>query len=317
MSVSSNHHHRVGARFYLGHDLAARLRLAYPHLARRQCLVLPFFLSTMAPSPLNFLASGRPPQPDYQQLTPRTPHSRSGRAEEAITEADLDDEDAGTYASYRQQQSEPLLMSSASTSFPASGYRSRGDDNNGRDKSPMTRWRKYLIGKAVLNNTPLVIGTVLAGILFSMIIISLRKPDALDRAVGYVASAISSGKPAPVDDAVVAAPTPTYVDTIPPPGHRISYENYTRFPLSGGQYRDECDKLMGGKFMHHRGYWLPPLGGFMDVPHHDDVTDYHLPEGETTKVCSKTITYQLDGTVGLAADLALMAQAAALAREVR
>lgn len=54
----------------------------------------------------------------------------------------------------------------------------------------------------------------------------------------------------------------------------------------------------------------------MDVSHHDDVTDYHLPEGETTTACSKTITYQLDGTVGLTADLALMAQAAALAREV-
>ena len=54
----------------------------------------------------------------------------------------------------------------------------------------------------------------------------------------------------------------------------------------------------------------------MDVAHHDDVTDYRLPEGEITKVCSKTITYQLDGTVGIAADLALMAQVAGLAREV-
>lgn len=54
----------------------------------------------------------------------------------------------------------------------------------------------------------------------------------------------------------------------------------------------------------------------MDVIHHDDMTDYRLPEAEKTKVCSKTITYQLDGTVGLAADLALMAQVAGLAREV-
>ena len=69
--------------------------------------------------------------------------------------------------------------------------------------------------------------------------------------------------------------------------------------------------------MHHSGYWAPPPHGMMDVAHHDDVTDYHLPEGEMTKVCAKTITYQLDGHVGLVADLALMAQAAALAREVR
>lgn len=54
----------------------------------------------------------------------------------------------------------------------------------------------------------------------------------------------------------------------------------------------------------------------MDVKHHDDVTNYHLPEGLRSKVCQKTITYQLDGHVGLLADLALMAQAAAHAREV-
>ena len=68
--------------------------------------------------------------------------------------------------------------------------------------------------------------------------------------------------------------------------------------------------------MAHGEYWQS-LHGEMDVEHHDDNTDYHLPEGERTKVCSKTITYMLDGHVGLAADLALMAQAAAMAREVR
>lgn len=69
--------------------------------------------------------------------------------------------------------------------------------------------------------------------------------------------------------------------------------------------------------MHHLGYWVTPEHGIMDVAHHDDVTDYHLPEGERTTVCSSTVTYQLDGHVGLVAELALMAQAAALAREVR
>ncbi|KIP11158.1 hypothetical protein PHLGIDRAFT_100112 [Phlebiopsis gigantea 11061_1 CR5-6] len=246
----------------------------------------------MAPGRLNFLASGRPSSSDYSQLTPRTPHSRSGHAEEAITEADID-EDADAYASYRQQQSEPLLVSSADTSFPLAGYRSRGDDHDAPTKPSAAQWRKHLTRKSVLNNTPLVVGTVLAGILFSLIVVSLKKPEVLDAAVGYVASSIP----------------------IPPPGHRISYENYTRFPLAGMEYREECNKLMAGKFMHHGGYWLPPPGGPMDVSHHDDVTDYHLPEGETTTACSKTITYQLDGTVGLTADLALMAQAAALARE--
>ncbi len=72
----------------------------------------------MAPSQLNLFASGRPQASDYRDIVPRTPHSRSGRAEEAITEADADDEDDASYASYRQQQAEPLLVSSASATFP-------------------------------------------------------------------------------------------------------------------------------------------------------------------------------------------------------
>lgn len=271
--------------------------------------------STMPLDPLNLLASGRlttPSRSDHQPLTPRTPHSRSAYAEEAITDADLDD-DAVTYATYRQQQAQPLLSSSASTSFPVSGYRSRGDDVDATAK-PVKRWRKQLSGKVVLHNTPLVLGTIAAGVLLSLIIVSFKKPEVLDRAVGYAPSTSPSlGKP--VEEAVAPTPSPAYADTFPPSGHAISYENYTQFPLTGMQYRDECDKIMSGKFMHHTSYWDPPMGGVMDVPHHDDVTDYHLPEGERTKVCSKTVTYQLDGTVGLAADLALMAQAAALARE--
>lgn len=268
---------------------------------------------TMAPGPLNLLSSGRSQSFDYQQLTPRTPHSRSGRAEEAITEVDLD-EDAGNFASYRQQQAEPLLMSSASSSFPSSGYRSRGDDFDPTAKPKSKVW-KNLQRKFVPNNTALVVGAILAGILFSLVVVSLTKPDALDHAVGYVASLTPSGTPV-ATDIVAALPKPTYVDTIPPVGHAISYENYTRFPLTGNEYRHECAKIMGGKFLHHGAYWDEPQGGTMDVIHHDDVTDYHMPEGGRTRVCSKTITYQLDGSVGLVADLALMAQAAALAKEV-
>ena len=48
--------------------------------------------------------------------------------------------------------------------------------------------------------------------------------------------------------------------------------------------------------------------GVLDVVHHDN-------EGGA-EVCTSTITYMFDGTVGLLADLALVAQAAALAREV-
>jgi hypothetical protein len=55
-------------------------------------------------------------------------------------------------------------------------------------------------------------------------------------------------------------------------------------------------------------YWTPDRWnniGPVDV--------YHL---EAPGVCSNTITYMLDGKVGLLADLALLAQTAALAREV-
>ncbi|KAJ3552115.1 hypothetical protein NM688_g4324 [Phlebia brevispora] len=258
----------------------------------------------MSPPQLNFFASGRPQASEYQYIVPRTPHSRSGHAEEAITE-----------------QSEPLLVSSASATFPSVGYRSRGDDHNdGPGRKAGTSWRKHLSLQRIWQNAPIAVGSIVAGILLSLIVVSFKKPGELDELVGYVATESTSDR---LQDDLVQTPTmapyhgptPTFVDTIPSPGYLISYENYTHFPLTGTQYAHECAKLVGGKFMHHGSYWSVPAHGVMDVKHHDDVTDYHLPEGERTKVCSKTITYQLDGHVGLAADLALMAQAAALARE--
>jgi hypothetical protein len=89
----------------------------------------------------------------------------------------------------------------------------------------------------------------------------------------------------------------------------MSYENYTKFPLLGSEYLHECQKVMSG-FMSHGEYWEQGhnhAGAPMDVDHFDEPND---------NICNSTITYMLDGNVGLAADLALMAQAAALAREV-
>ncbi|THH23128.1 hypothetical protein EUX98_g8050 [Antrodiella citrinella] len=244
--------------------------------------------------------SGRPSQSDYQVLTPRTPHSRAGRAEEAFTEVELDElslDEVNDYQSYRQQQSEPLLASSASSSFPATGYRSKGDDQRRKESSA-----KHVF-QAALTNTPLALGSLLAFILLGAVFISLKQPGTLEKYIGT-----SFFQPAP-------PPTPSYVDTVPPPGLLISYENYTKFPLTGDQYLQHCDMMMSG-FMHHNGgYWHVPPEGSMDVKHHDDVTDYHLPEGGRSRVCQKTLTYQLDGHVGLVADLTLMAQAAAHARE--
>ena len=268
----------------------------------------------MAPPKLDFFASGRPSPSDYHSITPRTPHSRAGRAEEAVTDVDLNDNDHSEFAAWRQQQAEPLLRSSASDSFSA-GYRSRGDDYD--EKRSYSAWSKHISWKSIAYNVPLVAGILASGFLLYLIALSFWSPGKLEEFVGY--SGTPSVTAQVVDDlaaTVTPAPTPSYIETNPPPGHLISYENYTKFPLTGSQYEQECYKMMGGKFMHHRGYWIPNEHGIMDVPHHDDITDYHLPEGERTTVCSKTITYQLDGHVGLVADLALMAQAAALAREV-
>lgn len=254
----------------------------------------------------DLLVTGRPGRSDHRVLTPRTPHSRAGRAEDALTEVELDelrDGDTNEYAKYKSEQRQPLL---------GAGYRSEGDES---DASKESRWRVGVV--SILDNLPLIAGSILACILLAMFAISINRPELLEDAVLsgsqylYPTSSPSSQN----DVAAAAPPIPTYTDTYPPAGRLISYENYTRFPLTGTEYRHECETMMSG-FMHHAGFWTPSPEGVMDVVHHDDVTDYHLPEGYETKVCSKTITYQLDGHVGLAADLALMAQAAALAREV-
>jgi hypothetical protein len=62
--------------------------------------------------------------------------------------------------------------------------------------------------------------------------------------------------------------------------------------------------------MSHGAYWQPMKIGPWDVSHSGG--NEHVEDG----VCTSTITYMLDGKVGLLADLMLMAQVAAMAREV-
>ena len=234
-----------------------------------------------------------------EPLTPRTPHSRSGRAEEGFTEIELEQYGDGDYREHTlQQQSEPLLASSTSASFPPSGYRAKGDDDLGiRRKS-----RGPLVVQWLFANCGLVVGSALALALFLMIILAFKRPDLL-----LLASGIPENLPSPT-------PTPKQDDAAPlHPENIISYENYTRFPLDPLEYRTECHKAMG-EFMGPTKFW----SGEKDVVHHDQVNPgkYPAPEGLPIQFCSKTITYMLDGHVGLLADLALMAQAAGLAREV-
>ncbi|KAI9445392.1 hypothetical protein H4582DRAFT_2109058 [Lactarius indigo] len=182
---------------------------------------------------------------------------------------------------------------------PHSRYRARGDDNRdtrteGRNLRDISRW--------LVVNSGLILGSGLAVVLFLMIILSYKHPDVLLSAVGVVES--------------VASPTATALkqdDTQPlDTEHVISYENYTHFPLDPMEYKAECHKFMG-EVIGPTEFW----SGQKDVIHHEvNQGEYPVAEGLPTRTCSKTITYMLDGRVGLLADLALMAQAAGLARQV-
>jgi hypothetical protein len=223
------------------------------------------------PEPLNSarLASARIGSQYQVSLTPRTPHSRAGRAEEAYTEIELDD----------NQQDRPLLARSTSGSLDG-GYRSKGDEYDSVHGA--TKSKPFSLKRIDISKLPLYLGISLAGVILLAVLIAATAPGRLQKIAGI--------KPVSTDDTQMF----------------ISYENYTTFPLTSAQYRDEC-AMYTGNFMIPRPYWTPMESGDkpMDVRHPDDSAD----------VCLTTITYQLDGTVGLFADLALLAQAAALARE--
>ncbi|TFK42000.1 hypothetical protein BDQ12DRAFT_677505 [Crucibulum laeve] len=272
------------------------------------------------PSPLSNLSSARPDPLEYQSLTPRTPHSRAGRAEEGFTEIELaelretEDDDLDHYhQSEGQQQSAPLLASSSSALF---AHQKKVDGKKGKGIPSASD-----VITTSLSRLPLVFGIFIAGVLLILIVLSFERPDVLHRYVGaqIPKPQVPSTSQTQADDdlIIVPSPEPTSKPTAPPPApadpNTISYANYTTFPLHPSEYQQECGKLMSG-YMSHGGYW-EAHEIVMDVVHHDDHHDYHLPEGEKTEVCKSTITYMLSGDVGLAADLALMAQAAALARE--
>jgi len=213
-----------------------------------------------------------------------------------MEEIDFDNDD--DYGSVVQQQNAPLLSSSASNSFPEIGYRSRGDEYEERT----TMEKGGLTAEKIISRLPLALYSSVAAILLVLVFFSLREPDTLKKYVGATGGSgvVSAGNPA-----ATAAP-----------GHMaegvtlISYANYTNFPLDPIEYRGECIKLNTGPMAPHR-YWAEHTP--RDVPHVDEQPGY-TPSGPAP-ICKRTITYQLDGWAGLMVDLALIAQAAALARE--
>ncbi|KAI9513121.1 hypothetical protein F5148DRAFT_1273348 [Russula earlei] len=235
---------------------------------------------------------------------PKTPRSRAGRAEEGFTVFELEQEygDGDSNVpehptSQQQQQKEPLLASSSSAHFP-SGYRASDDGDleirrTRRDLRNVIRWLVAYWG--------LIFGSALALVLLLGAVLSYKHPDVLLSAVGVTETPPSPTPSLKQHDEALASH----------PENIISYENYTRFPLDPLEYKEECHKLFG-EVMKPMKFW----SGEEDVIHHDtiDPGKYPAPEGLPTRVCNKTITYMLDGHVGLLADLALIAQAAGLAR---
>ena len=256
------------------------------------------------PPPLAGVVSARRSPADYSQLTPRTPHLRPGRAEEGYTEIELvqvTDYDHD-HEEPDEQQTTALLSSFANDNSPPSRDRNRVDESGIGTR--ITRGKDKSVLGTVLSRLPLIAGVLLAGLLLALAILSFRSPVALPRFFG-----VSVTNKMPSNPLKSEPPTP------PPPHNVLSYENYTTFPLLPSEYRSECYKLHTG-YMSHGDYWEADRTGVLDVVHQNGKHDHQLPEGQPTAVCTSTITYMLDGEVGLLADLALMAQAAALAREV-
>jgi hypothetical protein len=258
------------------------------------------------PRPQANITTGRPPTSEYQSLTPRTPRSHTERPGDVSSQIELETvDDDGDYGTYAEQQSEPLLASSASDGFPPMGYRSHaGDHSNGGVAKGSGRREPSL---SALQRIPLALGTLTACFLFILIVISMKWPETIEVIIG--------GGPSVTP--LTSSESAFEAEHVPQPAdpNLISYQNYTRFPLQGMEYRKECEKL-GHGFMKMGEYWDNPHSGIHDVVHHDEEKDYRLPKGESTRVCKSTVTYMLDGHVGLLADLAIMAQVAALAQEV-
>ncbi|KAL5533636.1 hypothetical protein ACEPAG_96 [Sanghuangporus baumii] len=218
-----------------------------------------------------------------QVLTPRTPRSRAGRAEEALYDADGDEnaQFANYYEMDEVHQRAPLLASSASATFPQ-----RRPAGTSKAKLFKPDFNDVIFNwDLVTRRLPLLAG--LASVLFLaiLVIMSIEKPETLHTYLH-------------------GAPSPTPHANTSHTMAMLSYENYTSFPLTPLEYRQECYKFLAGMKGPMGTYWHVPPGGPMDVEHKED-----------SRVCKSTITYMLDGYVGLAADLALMAQAAGLARE--
>ena len=295
----------------------------------------------MPPRPLNLQQHsnhGRNFSTDYeihsgQVLTPRTPHrsvmgsdsnvgastsnNPSGSNYSSAVLYDMEEMEMGRRGDATEYQSEPLLASSTDATFPHRKSRRSTESSSGLTGKLKGKGRalhsyvqlpsRHTLSRLV-EHAPLILGASVALLLFFMIIVSLKRPDALLRAIGVSPNVTENGTqehvPLSTDGQDISK---SHSDSM----RHISYENYTHFPLTPLQYLTECYKWHSNMGSMEGGYWYVPPDGGMDVKH----PETKLEAGEK-KVCDSTITYMLDGRVGLSADLALIAQVASFAVEV-
>jgi len=237
------------------------------------------------------MSSARPSTADYQNLVPRTPRS-TRNASFAAKQSHLSTVQDADEVDYLQTS--PLLQSARSPSFPPEAHASLQRVN----EPSKARWRPRFgaletVRRWTVNafeTAPLAIGTVVALLLFGLWVLSIKQPEVLQQVIGTSNS---------TDDASTGSSLASI--------HGIDYSNYTTFPLTSMQYEEQCWKVQS-KMKGHGRFWDVMPGMDLDVPH---------ANAEDGKVCSSTITYLLDGSTGLVFHLAIIAQLAAMAREVR
>ncbi|CAG7853837.1 SubName: Full=Uncharacterized protein {ECO:0000313/EMBL:CCA67733.1} [Serendipita indica DSM 11827] len=270
------------------------------------------------------------------QLTPRTPHtSRTGRPVQSFADAEEafeDEEDimvgGGTSSgarasfakSYREQdetQSYPLLRSATSHTFPPTPAPGHPVSRESRAHAMKRKWTWNPLEwdfKHIAETAPLVLGGIGACILLILILLSVNKPDVLRK---YILKTNGTEPIIPISKGTSSGGTTGE-----------EHGEMTRVM----EYENSCWKMMNSGEMKHGGpYWGEhhqhsnagqaneqvvqeddnDYDPFLDDSDDSTETDSAVPAG----TCSSTITYVLDGNVGLFYDLALLAQAAALARE--
>lgn len=241
----------------------------------------------MPPRPLtNISTSGRESAGEYQTLTPRTPRTRSAFSE-SFTEIELERLDEEEEDDNGNSSRSPLLPTHSNSNL----------NRRTRDKASQigqmmidayNDWRKDLKLEIILARIPILVGGFIAAFMIYLVFVTYDSPDYLDK---YFEQFYNKST--------------------------ISYENYSNFPLHPNEFLLECYKLSPVTTKpYSRGYWYMDQNTLADVVHADEKPGYK-PTHRYQHVCKSSITYMLGGDVGLLADLALMAQVAALAREVR